>query len=258
MFIYEGYISSFHITETSETYYNIEQVFVFLTYLLSCKEYLMDDETKNYIEVRLPLILEYTHEYNFTDIFNTYDIPSYFKENFARSIDYSYVVFNGQTHKLYQYLIPDTISSFHREYSLFGIYNNVYVDFKEEEPINNTFEVKEYSLKLYQLYYKFMNATMFHSRWSYDSPRYDAKHSRIRYFKLVWNMYLGIDDSEKESFYENVVKKFERINWTTMSRLFNPYDMIFKEKYDNLIDYDFASTYHPILKLQNTHTDVTE
>ena len=255
-FTSEGYIGGFTITEGSDTYYTIEEVFVFITYILSSKEHLLDDETKSYIEVQLPLILQHTHKYEFTDIFKSYDIPTYFKENFARSIDYSYVVYSGPTHKLYDCLMPDTISVFNAEYRVFDVYNDMDVKFKEDEdPDNLDSEPKEIILKLYQLYYKFLNADTFCSRWTYDSPRYDAKHARIRYFKVVWKMYLAIDDSQKEHFYQEVVKKFEYINWTTMSRKFNPYDMAFKEKYDYLIDYDFAYKYHPILKLQKKDTE---
>lgn len=257
-FICEGYISKFTISSNQDTLYSIEEVFVFLTYILSYKEYVMSEETRVLIQSTLYELLQNIHEYKFTDIFETYDVPSYFKDNYASYIDYSYVVFKGPTHRLYDSLIPETISAFNEEYRVFGIYNDTQVEFSEEEPVNNDYELQSYKLKLYQLYYKFKNAMMFYSRWSYDSPRYDAKHARIRYFKLVWSMYLGMDDGIKECFYENVVKKFERINWTTMSRLFNPYDVVFKETYHHLIDYDFASTYHPILKQQITTNTSTE
>lgn len=260
-----GEYSLVEIPEVEDEEYTLEELFVFLTYLMSYKENQMKDETVVLIGSHLEHISEHIHEYNVTDILGVYDVPPYLKHNFPKLIDYEYVIYTGQAHRLYESVPSQVVDQYILDYNVFDGFEEVCYEFGEdidgyENYVNDMqnrgsvhddgahvgLHIKEHYL--HHLYFKFTNAMMFNSRFTYDSPRYDAKHARIRYFLKVWSTYLTFDEARKEQFYTTVVKKFEALNWTTVSRLFDAHDEVFKARYADRIDYDFANKYHPYYK----------
>lgn len=78
---------------------------------------------------------------------------------------------------------------------------------------------------------------------------YERKHFMIRKFYQVWEIYKCLSVEDKDRFFEKIIKKhFCNINWRTMSRLYDPEDKEFVEKFGNWIDKEFESKFHPKFK----------
>lgn len=107
----------------------------------------------------------------------------------------------------------------------------------------------------------FKIAKIYYAKWNYktfirfiikeEPDNYERKHYFIRKFFEVWDIYKNeIPEEDKERFFQNVIKKdFSKLNWTTMSRLYDPNDKEFMDKFSQNIDTKFAEQYHPKFKL---------
>jgi hypothetical protein len=138
----------------------------------------------------------------------------------------------------------------------FAIYNedNIIPDDIKSFMVKYSFEASfgfEIDFELAKLNYEKENYEAFILFETEEQPDgYERKHFMIRKFYQVWEMYLNkIPEEDKESFFENIIKKhFCYINWRAMSRLYDPNDTEFMEKFSGYLDMDFAKQYHPKFK----------
>ncbi len=72
---------------------------------------------------------------------------------------------------------------------------------------------------------------------------YDMKHHKINIFFKIWNIYKNVDKMEKNKMEKDVLPYFDKINWTTMSRMYPIDDKDFVKLYGNRINTSFAETY---------------
>lgn len=104
----------------------------------------------------------------------------------------------------------------------------------------------EIDLKLAKINFEKQNYNafiQFDSEEKIDS--YEIKHFMICKFYDVWDMYLK-EIHEKDIFFEKIIKEhFCNINWITMSRLYNPDDKEFVDKFSEYINISFAKLYNP-------------
>lgn len=78
----------------------------------------------------------------------------------------------------------------------------------------------------------------------------ERKHFMIRKFFHVWDIYKNyVELEDKPRFVTKIIKEhFCSINWTTMSRLYDPDDKEFFEIFGSYINPEFAKKYNPKLK----------
>lgn len=61
----------------------------------------------------------------------------------------------------------------------------------------------------------------------------------------IWKIYLSVNSQLQEKMKSDILPYFLAINWTTMSRLYDPKDHKFIEMFGDRLDYQFAQRYHP-------------
>ena len=77
---------------------------------------------------------------------------------------------------------------------------------------------------------------------------YNRKHFRINLFFRAWDVYKALGEAERECMREHVLPQFaDRLNWTTVSRLYDPSDALFVDLFGTLINREFALQYNPRL-----------
>jgi len=104
---------------------------------------------------------------------------------------------------------------------------------------------EKYIVDIYNLKYLFMNAHKFCCDSDDICQSYEFKHYRIRIFFRLFNIYLKLPKELKNNFIIHIFPDFININWTTMSRLYNPDCTEFVTLFNNYINHDFANEYNP-------------
>jgi len=112
----------------------------------------------------------------------------------------------------------------------------------------------EIDFKIAKIYYEkleFMIFIVYTKGEEVDS--YERKHYFIKKFYEIWDIYkTEINKKDKDRFFENIIKKeFSNLNWTTMSRLYDPYDKEFLNRFSQNINSQFAKQYNPNFKIKN-------
>lgn len=156
------------------------------------------------------------------------------------SVDFDSIVINNykenKDYLIYENYISDdeNISNFIKKYSF---------------PDSFGYEI---DFILAKLHFKLLNYNEFIMLYSNEHfNNYEYKHFKISLFFQVWEIYKHITEN-KENFFENIVKKhFSSINWITMSRLYDPADSEFMEKFEHKIDTKFATQYNKKLLNNN-------
>lgn len=116
-------------------------------------------------------------------------------------------------------------------------YNNFIIDYFED-----------YIIDIFNLKYLFINAHKFCSDEDDFCISYDFKHFRIKIFFKLFNLYLKLPEKLKKNFIIFIFPDFMKINWTTMSRLYNPDCIEFTILFNKYINHEFAKSYNPYYK----------
>ena len=79
--------------------------------------------------------------------------------------------------------------------------------------------------------------------------RWEQKHFRVARFFQLWAIYRSADQTERERIRDDVLPDFVcRLNWRTVSRLYDPHDPLFVALFGAYIDNRFAQEYNPRLR----------
>lgn len=107
-------------------------------------------------------------------------------------------------------------------------------------------------MELAKIHYSLIRTDAFVYAETKEVDNYERKHHEIRKFFKVWQIYKSLDNVDKPRFLEKIIKEHHiRLNWRTVSRLFDMDDNEFIDTFNDYIDWEFAKQYHPKLKNKN-------
>ena len=129
-------------------------------------------------------------------------------------------------------------------------HSNLEIEYPEETSDSQEWGV--YTCRIHKLLDQFNNSySLVEKNLDFEERNYISyhlKHFKINIFQKFWKLYRSLTDHNlKLEMRETLIPQFTNINWTTMSRLYDPQDLEFLDLFKHKLNQEFSQRYNPLV-----------